>query len=511
MSWIASEGDHRMRLKILRIMVSLVIPLPIGQSVSAAQYLARVSVTVEPMGRVIPKDFTGFSIEQYDGAKRYLGVPSSPNLVFYQLLKNLGTGTIRLGGNSSDECCWEPSKAPQPRGCHYTITPAAVEGFAKASAETSWGIIVGVNLAQNSASWALPYGVAVARAFRRVPGGKLLGFEFGNEPEFFPDNTFFEKTKYRPDPYPWQSLLKDWIPYVSAFKTNAETAAVPLYGPSFEGTELYRINSSLASWLEGVGPGNISVLTVHGYPATDDCVKGQGKVTIPLLLSSSLSQDDAWIAEARMWVETARRYGLPLQLDETNTFGCGGGEGVANVFASTVWGLDWLFTNFELGMFRVNIHMGNEAIINPVTVAPTAAADGTVSYANSVAPMYYFANLAEGNSLLPTSIQPWANVKAYAVRFSDSSPVRVFLINKDLEAKGKVKIYLSQRMGEASVMFVKAPGLSSKEVSFGGARFDEKTGLLSGVPTTASLSPDSRGNYIVDLPNASIAVVTINP
>ncbi len=435
-----------MRSGMLRGVAALAIVLSVGQGSLSAQYLARVVVDVEPLGRVIPKDFTGFSIEQYDSAKRYLGVPAAPNHVFYQLLKNLDKGTLRLGGNSSDQCCWEPGKAPVPRGCKYTITPAAVEGFAKASAATGWGIIVGINLAQNSAEWALPYGVAVVRAFAKEPGSELLGFEFGNEPEFFPDDNFFEKTKYRPDPYPWQSLLKDWIPYVSAFKANPETAAVPLYGPSFAGAEHYRISSSLASWLEGIGPGNIGVVTVHGYPVNDNCAKEQEEVTIPLLLSGSLHHVDAWIAETRMKVETARRHGLPIQLDESNTFGCGGREGVSNTFASTVWGLDWLFTTFDLGVLGANIHMGNEALTNPVTVVPVTAADGSIRYITSIAPMYYamytFATLAEGNSLLPTSIQPTANIKAYAVRFSDSSPIRVFLINKDLEANGKVKIYL---------------------------------------------------------------------
>ncbi|MGD0774305.1 MAG: hypothetical protein ABSC05_15935 [Candidatus Solibacter sp.] len=83
--------------------------------------IATVSVTVGQLGKRIPRDFDGFSIG-IGSAQTYLGPASSPNLVFYQLLKNLGTGTIRLGSNSQDESCWDPEHAPRPQGCAHTIT-----------------------------------------------------------------------------------------------------------------------------------------------------------------------------------------------------------------------------------------------------------------------------------------------------------------------------------------------------------------------------------------------------
>src|SRR5215471_4479006 len=84
------------------------------------QNLATASVDVTSLGRVIPTDFDGFSIEVDDSANKYLGVASSPNLVFHQLLKNLGKATIRIGGSSEDYSCWNPSQAPQPAGCKFT-------------------------------------------------------------------------------------------------------------------------------------------------------------------------------------------------------------------------------------------------------------------------------------------------------------------------------------------------------------------------------------------------------
>jgi hypothetical protein len=104
-----------------------------------AQNVATVSVNVSSLGKVIPTAFDGFSIEVDDSANKYLGVASSPNLVFYQLLQNLGKATIRIGGSSEDYSCWNPSQAPQPAGCTFTITQDGLNGFMKASANTGWG------------------------------------------------------------------------------------------------------------------------------------------------------------------------------------------------------------------------------------------------------------------------------------------------------------------------------------------------------------------------------------
>src|SRR5215469_15763336 len=73
-----------------------------------AQNVATVSVNVSSPGKVIPTDFDGFSIEVDDSANKYLGVASSPNLLFYQLLQNLGKATIR----------GTPARRPSRQGAH---------------------------------------------------------------------------------------------------------------------------------------------------------------------------------------------------------------------------------------------------------------------------------------------------------------------------------------------------------------------------------------------------------
>src|SRR5215469_16660737 len=137
--------------------------------------LATVSVNVTSLGKTIPTDFSGIGLEVDDAATASLGPASNPNLVYYQLIKNLGHGVIRIGGASTDYSCWNPSGAPNASACQFTITQDELNGYMKASATLGWPILLGVNLQQNGPAWAVQYGVAAVQANAAFPGSQLLG------------------------------------------------------------------------------------------------------------------------------------------------------------------------------------------------------------------------------------------------------------------------------------------------------------------------------------------------
>ena len=467
--------------------------------------LVTVNVDVGSRGRTIPADFDGFSIEVTDAAEKYLGVAGSPNTVFEQLLRNLGKAVIRIGGNSTDFSCWHPGSAPYPQGCAFTLTPRVLDGYMQASARTGWSLIAGVNLAQNSATWASAYGSALAAAASRTPGSSLIGFEFGNEPDLYSSSVLFDHHLIRPKGYSWPNLVADWKPYVTAFKGQASTSKFALAGPAYDDSSDVWRDSYLKPWLQRVGAKNLGLLSVHEYP-TYTC--GGHHVTIAQLLASQLITTYAQMAAG--WQEVAKQSGLPLELGETNSTACGGQDGVDNVFAATAWGLDWLFTNGQLGIQGINYHM-DDACYSAVFV-DRKMQGGKIVYSNSVAPLYYamyaFNTAAEGSSLLRTVTTSRANVKAYAVR-SAARYVRVFVINKDLHAVGQVSVHLTSRMGDGSLLRIAAPGLASKNVSYGGTTFDNATGRLRGAPKTTPVAPDAHGDYDFMLGTATIAILTI--
>ena len=484
----------------------------------AAQDIATISVDVNDLGKAIPQDFEGFSIQFDHSIDNYfrgsqsspahvLGGASSPNRVFYQLIKNLGRGTLRTNSGLDSEPCWNSSAAPVPEACPWPVTDEIVKGYAMASAATGWGIIPEINLAQDSPEWALQFGISFANAVQSTPGSKLTGFEIGNEPDLYTQNFLFGRQHIRPSGYTWQDLVRDWKPYIAAFHGNPVTANIPLIGPAYSGDWT---TPHLADFIDGVGATNLSFVTVHDYP-TDDC--GGKAVTIPDLLSDRRAE--SYLSDASEWVQAAKTRGLPLVLGESNSTACEGAKGVSDVFASTVWGLDWLFTNVQAGMRSVYFHLNN-SYYSPVFVTTYSSPDdGERQYANFVAPLYYamyaFSSIAENKHMVPAHIQTSASIRAYAIRADQRSPVTIFVINKDLQASGTVLVHLSSVMGQGHLLEIDAPSLASRDISYGGVQFNNGTGMLSGQPREISVNSDNKGNYKIHLANASIAVLRIEP
>src|SRR5215218_6984941 len=81
-----------------------------------------VTVTVDPQHPrpQIPRSFLGLSIE-YQSVRPYFGTGPRPNRAFIRRLDALGLAqrapvALRIGGNSSDESWWNPTRRPRPHG-----------------------------------------------------------------------------------------------------------------------------------------------------------------------------------------------------------------------------------------------------------------------------------------------------------------------------------------------------------------------------------------------------------
>src|SRR3954471_22893699 len=157
---------------------------------------AATSVRVDPEeanGGDVPEHFVGVSIE-WTLIDRYMGSAARPG--FVNLLRNLGSGVLRIGGSSQDQV---PFSATVPDSDRF-ITPVDLTSIrttldlvnSKSSQAPDWVTVLGTALAP--ATTAYPWrGVEHARAFVRdgvAPvfgddaGRRLLaGIAFGNEPD----------------------------------------------------------------------------------------------------------------------------------------------------------------------------------------------------------------------------------------------------------------------------------------------------------------------------------------
>jgi hypothetical protein len=129
---------------------------------------ATVVVDLGQLGRTLPADFVGLSLE-YPLVGRYLGrEPAQLKPAFQRLLGNLGARTLRIGGGTTDTSCWRTSAgASLPAGCAIEISGNALRVIAATMQKTGWRAILGVDLNHYSPATALDYardGVAVAFA-----------------------------------------------------------------------------------------------------------------------------------------------------------------------------------------------------------------------------------------------------------------------------------------------------------------------------------------------------------
>jgi hypothetical protein len=477
-----------------------------------------VAVDEAPRGPEIPLDFLGVSLEYgKNGALDSLGHPGSPNHSYLQLLRNLGKGVIRIGGNSQDVACWSPSgMRPTEPGCRLPVSPETLQAIFAASAQIGWPVILGLNLARND-----PAAVAELVSKGVLPSigdGRLLALELGNEPDLFARHMVFSSAgsvpvTARPTTYDLPQSEAEFLAHAGALwaiPTSRPAQPLPLAGPAF----CCRWMDRLGAWLQDVSakaPNRLALATTHHYPLNVCASNRPNNATygsIPNLLAADTAA--RWKRAFAAQVSQAAPIGSVLRLAEGNSVACGGAAGVSDTFASAVWALDWLFSLAQAGFSGVNLHGGGKGPYSPVAVSAEPAPTGGWTYADAPRPLYYalllFAREAEGHRLASATVNSESNVVAWAV--TEGRTTRVFVLNKDLRAGGEVLVSTGRPSAHASYQLLQAPSLDSTgRISFQGAALDPVTGKLT-PPVPTPIAPDAAGRFRLPLPNASVAVLT---
>ncbi|MGH9641478.1 MAG: hypothetical protein ACRD3Q_03550 [Terriglobales bacterium] len=475
----------------------------------------------KPLGAKIPKDFAGFSLEvstagqgigafapggtasspNPETAVYALGTRDAPNTQFFQFMRNLGPGVLRLGGNSQDNTCWDSAAAPHPDWCKAPLTLSDFQLFSEAAKASGWRLIVGINLKQNSGKWAL--GEVTHAIAKEIRPAQMIGLEVGNEPDLF------SRDGGRPASFSPADHVKDFLAYRSAFEKNPVARRYSLIGPAT--CCKWRNAQDLSVFMDGVGSANLKLVSVHSYLLTT-C--GDRSVSIQQLLAPELMA--RFHKETETLVAAAHQRKLPIALAETNSASCGGMPGVSNRFSAALWGIDSLFSAAEIGFSGVNFHFSYRpggSSYNPVDTYVHKNHSAAQRYRNIAQPLYYamylFAQGASGNYVLPVATQTSANIRSYATSPCSACAVHVIVLNKDLSASGRVSVHISGRTGSATLLLLEAPKLDSPAsgVTYGGAQFDGAGHIPA--PHTQEIHSDPHGNFEFELPNAAIALLTV--
>ena len=415
----------RMRTRIGTAVVAvaaLAASVSVQQAAQAATVQATVTVnlTGTPRG-TLAAGYLGLSYEANPVANG--GVNSGKfdaNGNLPALFRNLGTGTLRFGGNSVDRT-------------YAKATPAALQGLVRLADATGWRYVYSTNFAHYNAANT----TADAAAVRTALGGRLKSLVCGNEPDLYVNNG------YRPAGYSSSAYVTEVNGCLNVLR--AQAPGVALSGPDTAGPGWLANYASLER-------GRVTLLNDHHYPLSN-CNGPNGTAT-GLIAASKRTSEAGLIASA---ATSARNNSMQLIMSEVNSAACGGIAGVSNTYAAALWALDYVFAGVENGAQGMYFHGALDQACSGYTVLCETAAN---QYRPQ--PIYYgllFAQQAGTGAVLPTSISTSANVAAHTVRSADGT-VRVVIANLGADTV-QTSLKAGSRNGAGSLIRLTAPALTA--------------------------------------------------
>lgn len=441
-----------------------------------------VTVTIDQNhpGYTIPLDFSGLSFETQILAKspEYL---DANNSTLVQLVKNLGPGLLRIGGDTSDETDWIGGQ----RGANTStdeITKTDIDHLTAFSKATGWPVLFGLNLGNNKVAVAADEAQYVAAGL----GNNLYGFQSGNEPDIY--HMFgLRAPNYNIDDY-----YKDWDAYFSAIRAVVPQAAFagPDVANNTDWIESFAINKS----------NKIKLIDGHYYitgPASNPGINYLNVLEANYFLDYYLQKIN----------NAASGQHLPYRITECNSIYGGGKAGASDVFAASLWSLDFMWTVAANKGQGVNFHGGmldgNNLVYSPITIKNNVVAAGPVYYG-----MLAFKYANKGGRIIPAGIeQAGYNCSAHACINADNS-YSITLINKETEKNFSFTLQLSKQAFAIQIVRLNAPSVTSTTgIKFAGNEVDPDGNFTPGAPEEYT---GNKSRIVVNVPAGSAAIVTLH-
>jgi len=446
----------------------------------AGDVVVDYSIDVTKPGRLIPADFTGLSYEA--GAIPNPAYFNDSNTTFVNLIRGLGPGVFRIGGNTVDRSPWVAVAAPGVN-LSKVVTDQDIDRLFKFTGATGWKVMYGLNLGTGTPRYAALEAAYVYSHYR----DQLLSFEIGNEPDYYGTNGL------RPSAYSNADFEKDFTVYYDSIRGRTPEAVFS--GPTTA--------THTMTWLEPFvrdEQSRIQLVTQHYYkmgPASSPAV------TIEKLLNGN----SGIISQAETMKAIADAYHLPYRIAECNSVFGGGKEGVSNTLASALWGLDLMFVLAEQGAAGINFHHGGNDSdwYNPIQFDRGQFTPKPLYYG-----MLLFSKAADGN-LLSVSADTfrWSgplNLAVHAVKRQDGA-VLVTLINKDLSRQAFVTLTLHHPgWHSAGVLRLTGASPADSSVVLGGGIVDAE-GHWS--PRQAENATLTKNGCTVKMPPYSAALLVL--
>jgi hypothetical protein len=371
---------------------------PAARAVTAASTPDKATVTVRTTGASsgqIGDHFMGLSFESntLNNGYRYDAVG---NLT--QLLKNLGPGVIRFGGNTGDQPYTQPNQQQ-------------FNALARLAKTTGWSVLYSEDLVHFNSKQV----TAIAKQVGSTIGGaNLFGFACGNEPDLYVADHI------KPSSYTTKKYLDQVNECYAAIRAGDKTA--PLVGP-----DLAFLTTFLSAYAAR-DKGTVHTLSAHYYPLGCSTAGKSKASAAATLLSATTANSEAKRFSGYQAAGAAAK--VPLRITETNSACNGGAAGVSNAYASALWAVDYLLTGAQHGVAGMNFHGGLNTLCQGYTVLCSVGKD---TYRPQ--PLYYgmlFTRLLGTGTFLPAPVtisNKADHITAFALKPAKPGPVRVLVEN----------------------------------------------------------------------------------
>jgi hypothetical protein len=459
-----------------------------GLTLAAGESIpAQIDIDATKPGLAIPADFLGISYEKNALVEPHF---KAENTVFVNLHRNLGAGTLRLGGNKVELTRWQAdASASLDKATGLAVigrtTLDNFYGFLKA---TEWKCLHGINLAGNQ-----PDSSAEEAAYAlKVGGTSILAIELGNEPNLYTNHDLRKKG------YDCPTYLPEAAAAIKVIR--ARNPGIILAGPATARRPDHWFEDAVAGL-----KGQLQIGTSHLYALSGGSTNPKS-ANFPsienLLLPATMAKDVTMVDEH---LAAAKAAGMRYRLAEFNSVSNGGRTGVSDTFVSALWATDFLFSVAAHGADGVNFH----CTLKPGSYSPMSTVKGETRY--TVHPLYYamllFHDAGQGR-LLPTKVKSTANLVAHAT-LDDSGKVRVVLVNKDLTQDVVATVQVGTRFRAGSVHRLTAPQASSKDGVTYANTVVAADGRWQRTLATEKAVAVQNGRAVVSLPPASALVLTL--
>ena len=461
--------------------LALVAAVAVVAAPRAAQArIAHLTVAVSGKGRAVPPAFLGLSVE-YSELDRYMSTGAD----FVRLLDVLRPSgddarvVLRVGGESADSTVWGSDSsqwiAPAYRQGHpYELTPAWMQRLGALVRAARLNVMLDLNLAVHSPKMA----AIVADAARKaLPTGSIKEFGVGDEPDLYQDGLVGLTRAELGGPNQWAFSFTP-SDYDLWFGNYVAAVRNVVHGARFDGPEVETKSSSwVRSLLDSPVARDLSLVTVHSYPAYDACPgEGEPPPRAPDYLKDSAAAGLAQ-SESPILVPAAQA-GVPVRVTEVGTAVCGGTEGESDTFATALWAPDALFNMVAEGISGVNIHVRGNGFPNtalmygPQGIYPEPLFYGLATFVRTLGPGARLMNVSRS--------QGSRALKVWVVHRSDGTH-RVLYINKSsqpvsvrLRFRSKHPAWL-QRLTAPSIYANQTVTLAGQRLGLAGRWLGKKT------------------------------------